>query len=333
MAPGADSAGNEEGPSSIPQPQSSADGAPQEPAEQYDQSFHPPPLSHYYPTPFYAQPQLRPHTNEGRPSTPLPMTYLPPPPPPLGNGYASPGYWLSQTGQHQSPFCSNQQMPNLGGMEGSPYRFQHERGSSISQQMPGTGASFVPPFQLGGGAAYPYPFATQGGLGSSLGASMDGQGLPYYRPIPTHLGMQGPHHPGNKEGGLLSPSGVTASSMQVNAPTSPPSAPSVSMQPTTPGAGSSENQHTSNGGPTSPTTTNNNNNNTPSVPLSQPAGGGTLAAASGEEDPVAAGGAAAAAVATMKGSGLKEAARKGGVAVGENLEGDEDSMSSLPILL
>lgn len=324
---------NEGDPSSMPQPQASAAGdGQQEPADQYTLAFHPPPLSQYYPSPFYPQPQSRPSTNEGgRPSSPVPMTYLPPPPPPLGNTYASPGYWHSQPGQqlYQSPFYSNQQTPNLAGLEGSPFGFQHEgfqheRSSSISQQMPGAGPGYVHP-----GGVYPYQmpsFTTQG----NLGASIDGQRLPYYRSIPTHLGMQAPS--GNKEGDLLSPSGVTASSMQVNPPSSPPSAPSVNMQPTTEATGS-ENQQGS--------TTNTNNNNTSSVLPSQPAGGSTVAAASGEsqqDNPVAAGNVATAATAVI-GSAVKskEAARKEGVATGETggEEGreDEDSMSSLPMSL
>lgn len=165
-----------------------------------------------------------------------------------------------------------------------------------------------------------------------------GQGPSFYRPLPAHLGMQVPpthQHTGNKDGGLaglLSPSGVTASSMQVNAPTSPPSAPSVNNQPI-PGAATGDSN--------SAEPTNSNNNNTSSVLPSQPVGGGTLVAASGESQQGAVGGeaAAAAAAATGNGTALKSAraaAQKESVATvkgTQSHDGDQDSLSSLPMSL
>ena len=318
-------------PSSMSQPQAPVAGASQEPpGEQYAAS-QVPPLSHYYPGPLYQQqPQSNnaPTSDGARPSSPVPMTYLPPPPPPLGNPYASPGYWHSQHAQpFQSPFCNSQQTPSFGGVEGSPFRVQHERTSSIPQQMPmpggGGGGGFVPPF-LQGGAYPPYQmpsFAPQGGLN----AGIDVQGAPPYC-RPTHLGMA--PNPGAKEGGfaLLSPSGVTASSMQVNAPTSPPSAQSVNLQPS---GTETQNQN-------EPTST---NNNAPlSVPPSQPSGGAAasvvVTAVSGETqqgNPEALG-VSSAGTAGVKRSREGEAAKEGG-ATGGGQDGDEESMSSLPMSL
>lgn len=193
---------------------------------------YPPHLSHFYP-PLFAQP--RPGPDEGvPPASPTAMSFLPPPPPPVGNPYTPPRTWHPQpfppppTGYphhhsiYPSPFCNPLQMPSLG-MEPSPGFQREERPSFVPQ--PTFGSSFMQPFNQGG---YPYYQPTPAGY-MRLG-SFDGPGLPHFGAVPN---LSGPR--GGKEGeglGLVSPSGVTGSSLQVHAPSSPPSDPSVSMQPT-----------------------------------------------------------------------------------------------------
>ena len=176
----------------------------------------PPHLAHFYPPPSHVQP--RPADDDG--AMPTAESFLPPPPPPLGNTYASPKHWHPQFMGHPasfhhypSPYSSVQGMPPYLGQ--TPQQFQERPPNPIP------GEKSMPfPHPYGDQGAYPFQYAHVG-----LGTSFDGQGFP----TPFRAG---------KEFGLLSPSGVTGSSMQVHAPSSPSAAPSVSV-PNSVGAGNS----------------------------------------------------------------------------------------------
>lgn len=126
------------------------------------------------------------------------------------------------------------------GVESSPLRFRHDMSAPSMPRpppMPMPGATpYAQPFF--GNEFYPYLQQQQqeqqyptGPV--SLGTSFDGQGgVSQARAVPNHLDLQASPR-GKQEGfGLLSPSAVTGSSMQVHAPSSPPSVdiPSMGMQ-------------------------------------------------------------------------------------------------------
>lgn len=180
----------------------------------------PPHLAHFYP-PLHMQSRS---ADDG--AMPTAESFLPPPPPPLGNAYTSPKHWHPQFMGHPasfhhfpSPYSSNQGVPPYLGQ--SPQQFQDRP----PNPMPGgeKAMPFAHPYGHQGG--YPFPYAHMTGLGTSF----DGQGF-----LPTSFRAAQP----GKEFGLLSPSGVTGSSMQVHAPSSPSAAPSVSV-PNSVGAGNS----------------------------------------------------------------------------------------------
>ena len=172
----------------------------------------------------YAQYRPLGNTEGVMPSIPAP--YLPPPPPPLGN---SPNYRLSQSypagysqGLYRSP------LPSALGMGTSPMGFQRDV-TSPSIVIPssanfGRANQYLPFLNHG-----PYPYQHPSMLAQGdFNTSFDNQGLPRFRTVPNHLNLQAAQTTGGF--GLVSPSGATASSLQVNAPSSPLSAPSVSMQ-------------------------------------------------------------------------------------------------------
>lgn len=148
------------------------------------------------------------------------------------NPYMSPGGVVPPPGAyHQqqpiyfSPYYYNpSQMSAMNpGVETSPSKFQQDEAGSFTQ--PTFGSLSVPFAPLQHQGLFSQPFSAPTGM--SFGTSFDGG---QFSSVPGQFTMRGT---GNREeSGVGSPSGVTGSSMQVHAPTSPPS---VSMQPVSTG--------------------------------------------------------------------------------------------------
>lgn len=192
-----------------------------------DEPVPPPHPAQFYPPSLYAHSRQPLFSSEGAmPASPSMEPFLPPPPPPVNNPYASPPKWMYQ-----------QQTPSLG-MDQSPSRFYQQQrppnpvpGPAFMGPNSMPGPSFMAPNPVSGPVFMgPYgPYCMPGRM--NFNASFDGQGgMPQFAANSSFGAM--PNAQAAKE--LLSPSGVTGSSMQVHAPSSPPPIDmSGSIQPST----------------------------------------------------------------------------------------------------
>jgi len=224
-------------------------------------------------------------------------SFLPPPPPPVSGQFTSPRYMGGDN--FSSLFNSPPRGLSSSGMRSSQNQFQFE---SSPPMLPGIVST--------GGYRYPYglPMAGRPPWFYPSPAMDSGSGFDPRRQFgnrPSHLGFQPMSQTGRDTMG--SPSGVTASSLQVNAPSSPTSVPSGGMQQ------SSENASNDNQEPGESTL--------PSAP-----GTATAAAVTGASG--ASVGGATAGGATAGGSGQLEK-RAANVCLPKDV--DVDSMSSLPL--
>ncbi len=149
-----------------------------------------------------------------------PTSFLPPPPPPIAGHYVSPGYL---PGENPSVFYSPQKGFSSSGIR--PFQFELSP-PMHSGMFPSAG--YRPPQLLNWPMAgrppfYPSPLMDPG-------SNFDPRRQ--FGSRPTHLSFNAVGQTGRSVGfGILgSPSGVTASSLQVNAPSSPTSVPSGGMQ-------------------------------------------------------------------------------------------------------
>ena len=178
-----------------------------------------------------------------------PMSYLPPLPPLPGNPCASPGFFLPgeyPTPSHNQFYGSPLSYPPPPGARMGPNPFQYEKSPSLGRGMPSLlfpNSVFPnsPQYSQGclkGAGRLPY-FYTNPSMMVDTGSNFDTRGHFGNGPLSFQAGS----HTGRGVGfgNIGSPSGVTASSLQVNAPTSPASVPSDNMQP------SSENASNTNG--------------------------------------------------------------------------------------
>ena len=155
------------------------------------------------------------------------VSYLPPPPLPLSGSFTSPGLMAGD-----NPLSTLYSSPR--GVSGSGIRpsrpFQFEQSPPVFPGMlPAWGYSnppqFPPAWPMAGRPPFFYP-NPMGDPGNSFDLRRQ------YGNRPVHLGFNsvGQSGRGAGFGTLGSPSGVTASSLQVNAPSSPTSVPSGGMQ-------------------------------------------------------------------------------------------------------
>ena len=166
-----------------------------------------------------------------------PMSYLPPVPPPMINPYSSPNLFVPE--EYPTPNYNTSPssfLPPPGPRMG-PNPFHYDTSPSLglgmpSHPYPNSGFSLSPqhsqayPF----GAGMPY-FYQDPSVMVNPGTSFDAHGN--FGNGPSHLNFQARNHfeRGVGLGSLESPSGVTASSFQVNAPSSTISAPSDGLRP------------------------------------------------------------------------------------------------------
>ena len=200
--------------------------------------------SHSYPS---SSPFKQPPTSNKSAAPSSSASYLPPPPPLLTSAHLSPNsYCYHGQPLFGSPHCNIPPPPGMGMGPGSSLGsgVQHDHSPpSVLRPVPlsaPSGSIFNQPVQyppsFGYGPYLPYSYPSQPGR-MDLNTSFDNQGLPHFRTLSDQFNFRSAAADRGNRFGLLSPSGVTASSLQVQAPSSPPSAPSVNMQPGGEGAG------------------------------------------------------------------------------------------------
>ena len=227
-------------------------------------------------------------------------SFLPPPPPPVSGQFASPGYIGGDN--LSSLFNSPPRGLSSSGMRSSQNQFQFEPSPPMLPGIIPTVGYRYPPYgwPMAGRPPWFYPSPVM-----DSGSGFDPRRQ--FNNRPSHLGFQPMSQTGRGPGfGTMgSPSGVTACSLQVNAPSSPTSVPSGGMQQ------GSENASNDNQEP--------GESALPSAPGAALTGAATAAAATGASG-ASVGGAVA---------GGGESEKKAKARQPENA--DVDSMSSLPL--